>query len=75
MAEFGSLPDGFIGELRERYPDGVSTRIVNDMINECKPKIDKPVNAKGWLIEGGAKDSAETKTERFLAAEQASKIA
>jgi hypothetical protein len=53
-AECGSVPEGFINELKKQYPEGVSTRIVDDLIKARKPKTETPINTKGWIIEGGA---------------------
>jgi len=74
-AECGDLPDGFIDDMRARYPDGVSTRVVNDLIKERRPKTDKPIDAKGWIIEGGAKEVPAGDFGKSPGAERISKIA
>jgi len=53
-AECGSVPEGFISELKQQYPEGVTTRIVDDLIKARKPKTETPINTKDWIIEGGA---------------------
>jgi hypothetical protein len=53
------VPEGFINELKRQHPEGVSTRIVDDLIKARKPKIETPINAKSWIIEGGAAAGAE----------------
>jgi len=75
MAECGDLPDGFIDDLRRRYPEGVSTRIVNEIIKERKPKIDKPFDMKGWVIEGGATDAPAGELGNLPGAEAIGKTA
>jgi hypothetical protein len=55
-AECGFVPEGFISELQRLYPEGVSTRIVDDLIKARKPETETPINAKNWIIEGGAAD-------------------
>jgi len=53
------LEDGFIDNLRAQYPEGVSTRVVDDLIKQRKPKVEQPINTKGWVIEGGAASGHE----------------
>jgi len=53
-AECGSVPEGFISELKQQYPQGVSTRIVDDLIKARKPKTETPIDSKKWIIEGAA---------------------
>ena len=72
-AECGYLEDGFIDTMREQYPEGVSKRAVDDLIKQRKPKIDAPINTKGWVIEGGASPAQEI--EKPGAGENQSKIA
>jgi hypothetical protein len=72
-AECGEAPDGFIDALRERYPEGVSTRVVDDLIKAHKPpKAEPSMNAKKLVIEGGA---AAAPTGEIPAGEQKTKIA
>ncbi|MDR0455405.1 MAG: transposase [Treponema sp.] len=52
--ECGFVPEGFINELKKQYPEGVSTRIVDDLIKARKPKTETPINTKNWIIESGA---------------------
>jgi hypothetical protein len=54
-AQCGEVPEGFINTLREQYPEGVPTRVVDDFIKARKPKIETPsVNTKDWVIHGSA---------------------
>jgi hypothetical protein len=71
-AECGDLPDGFINTLREQYPEGVPTRVVDDLIKARKQKAEPPVNTKGWVIKDGA---AAAPAGEIPAAELKSKIA
>jgi hypothetical protein len=48
----GKVPEGFINTLREQYPEGVSTRVVDDFIKARKPKSEPSINTKGRVIEG-----------------------
>jgi hypothetical protein len=57
-AECGEVPDGFINALKEQYPEGVSTRIIDDLIKERKPKAEPVVDTRGRVIRGGAAASA-----------------
>jgi hypothetical protein len=57
-AECGEVPDGFINDVREQYPEGIPARVVDDVIKSRKPKSDPAINTDGWIIEGGAAPSA-----------------
>jgi hypothetical protein len=72
-AACGYLEDGFIDTMRAQYPEGISTRIVDGIIKERKPKTEPTVNTSGWLIKGGANPAAEI--EKPQAEEKQSKIA
>ena len=74
-AELGSVPEGFIDETRGRYPDGVPVRFVNDFIKERRPKVDRPVDTKDWVIEGGAKEAPAEDLAKIPGAEAVSKTA
>jgi len=50
--ECGFVPEGFINELKQRYPEGVPAKIVDDLIKARKPET--PINTKSWVIEGYA---------------------
>jgi hypothetical protein len=58
-AECGEVPDGFINTLRERYPEGVPARVVDDFIKARKPKTPPPVHTGGRVIKGGAAPAGE----------------
>jgi hypothetical protein len=58
-AECGGVPEGFINEMRAQYPEGIPTRIVDDLIRTRRPQAGPPVNAEGWLIKGGAAAAGE----------------
>ena len=60
LAQGIELEDGFINTMRMQYPEGVSTRFADDLIKQRKPKVDIPINTKGWVIEGGAASGLET---------------
>jgi hypothetical protein len=53
-AQCGEVPEGFINTLREQYPEGVPTRTVDDFIKSHKPKTEDTINARDWVIHGGA---------------------
>jgi hypothetical protein len=53
-AECGEVPDGFINSIREQYPEGIPTRVVDDVIKSLKSTAKPSVNTGGWVIEGGA---------------------
>jgi hypothetical protein len=53
-AECGGVPEGFIKAMKEQYPEGVSTRVVDDVIKTLKPDMQPAVPAEGWVIKGGA---------------------
>jgi transposase InsO family protein len=53
-ADCGSVPEGFINELKQKYPEGITTRIVDDLIKARKPKTETPINTKDWIIKGDA---------------------
>jgi hypothetical protein len=74
-AECGSVPEGFISELKQKYPEGVTTRIVDDLIKARKPKTETPINAKDWIIEGGAAAAPAGELEETPAPVLKSKIA
>ncbi|MDR1803584.1 MAG: transposase [Treponema sp.] len=74
-AECGSVPEGFINELKQQYPEGVSTRIVDDLIKTRKPKTETPINTKDWIIEGGAAAAPAGEFEETPASARNSKIA
>jgi hypothetical protein len=58
-AECGEVPDGFIDSLREQYPEGVPTRVVDDVIKARKPRADPPLTTAGLVITGGAAPAGE----------------
>ncbi|MCL2608649.1 MAG: transposase [Treponema sp.] len=74
-AELGHVPEGFVDEMRERHPEGVPVRIVNEYIKDRKPKADIVVNTKGWVMEGGASKDAAAEPQAFPAERPAAKIA
>jgi hypothetical protein len=74
-AECGSVPEGFISELKQKYPEGVSTRIVDDLIKARKPKMETPINAKDWIIKGGDAAAPAGEFEETPAPALKSKIA
>ena len=74
-AELGSVPEGFIDEMREQYPEGMSTRTVDDFIKQRRPKNDNAINTKRWVIEGGKTETTATATNEVQAAKTQSKIA
>jgi hypothetical protein len=71
-AECGEVPEGFINTLREQYPEGVPTRIVDDFIKARKPKSEPSINTKGWVIEG---DTAAAPVVEIPAGDRKTKIA
>jgi hypothetical protein len=74
-AECGSVPEGFINELKRQYPEGVSTRIVDDLIKARKPKTETPINPKDWIIKGDAAAAPAGELEEAPASARKSKIA
>jgi hypothetical protein len=54
-AETGSLPEGFIGQLRKEYPDGVPTTFVNALLEKWR-KENKP--ERDWFAEAAVSDGA-----------------
>jgi hypothetical protein len=74
-AECGSVPEGFISELKQKYPEGITTRIVDDLIKARKPKTETPINAKDWIIEGGDAAAPVGELEEAPAPALKSKIA
>jgi len=72
-AECGYVPEGFINEMKEKYPEGITTRIVDDLIKARKPKTETPIDTKKWIIEGAAVPDREFEETPALA--QKSKIA
>jgi len=74
-AECGPLPEGFINELKQQYPEGITTRIVDDLIKARKPKTETPINAKSWIIEGGAAECPADEFAEARAEAKKSKIA
>jgi len=58
-AECGSVPEGFINELKQKYPEGITTRTVDDLIKARKPKTETPIDAKKWIIGGGMADAPD----------------
>jgi len=74
-AECGSVPEGFISELKKQYPEGVTTRIVDDLIKARKPKTEAPINTKDWIIEGGVSAAPAEGFEETPAVARKSKIA
>ncbi|GHV76488.1 phage associated protein [Spirochaetia bacterium] len=73
-AQCGEVPEGFINTLREQYPEGVPTRVVDDFIKARKPRIEVPINTKDWVIHGSAAALAGENKEIPVAAKK-SKIA
>ncbi|MDR1575311.1 MAG: transposase [Treponema sp.] len=71
-AECGEVPEGFINTLREQYPEGAPTRIVDDFIKARKPKPEPSINTKGWVIEG---DTAAAPVVEIPAGDRKTKIA
>jgi hypothetical protein len=74
-AECGYVPEGFIDELKQRYPEGIATRIVDDLIKARKPKTETPINAKNWIIEGKAAAAPAGGFDESTASERKSKTA
>jgi hypothetical protein len=73
-AQCGEVPEGFINTLREQYPEGVPTRAVDDFIKAHKPKTEDTINARDWVIHGGAAALSGENKETQAAAKK-SKIA
>jgi hypothetical protein len=73
-AQCGEVPEGFINTLRERYPEGVPTRVIDDFIKARTPGAETPVNAGNVVIHGGASAPAGEQKETPAAAPK-SKIA
>jgi hypothetical protein len=63
-AETGNLPEGFIGQLKAQYPDGVPTAAVNALIAEWKAR-NKPARdykAEAVIYQDKAAAEAQIKT-------------
>jgi hypothetical protein len=57
-AETGIIPDGFISQLKNQYPDGVPTTVVNTLVAEWKErnKPDRDYKSEAVVIHGNAAD-------------------
>jgi hypothetical protein len=74
-AQCGEVPEGFINTLREQYPEGVPTRVVDDFIKARKPRTETPINTKNWVIHGSAAAALAGENKETPEAAKKSKIA
>jgi hypothetical protein len=61
-AETGGVPEGFIGQLRKEYPDGVPTAFVNALIEKWR-KENKP--ERDWFAEAAVINGNAAGLENF----------
>jgi hypothetical protein len=61
-AETGGIPEGFIGQLRKEYPDGVPTTFVNALLEKWR-KENKP--ERDWFAEAAVGGGGTPGLENF----------
>lgn len=56
-AALGEVPEGFVNQLREGYPEGVPARVIDNLIHEARGKSDRRnYRDEATVYEGGKKD-------------------
>jgi transposase InsO family protein len=56
-AKTGSVPEGFVNDLRGKYPEGIPTVVIDDLIERSLPEKKERIKTEGVLLKGrGAVD-------------------
>jgi hypothetical protein len=72
-AACGEIEEGFLAEVRQQYPEGVSTRVVDEWVKARRPGTGTEINAQDWVLSGGGTVAREVESAEV--SEQKNKIA